>query len=66
MTDTDIENIYKANLGVSHYAGLRGVFDAGYAIGASITINPPGVGPITPDFSLTIAAPTVIDQVIAT
>jgi hypothetical protein len=31
MTDSDIENVYKSNLGVSHYAGLRAVYDAGYA-----------------------------------
>lgn len=34
MTDNDLENLYKTNLSESHFAGLRGVFDAGYAIGA--------------------------------
>ena len=34
MTDNDLENIYKAAVGVSHYAGLRAVYDAGYYQGA--------------------------------
>jgi hypothetical protein len=34
MNDTELENLYKLNTGESHYAGLRGVFDAGYALGA--------------------------------
>jgi hypothetical protein len=34
MTDNDLENLYKTALPVSHYAGLRAVFDAGYGVGA--------------------------------
>ena len=34
MTDSDLENLYKANVSESHCAGLRGVFDAGYNLGA--------------------------------
>ena len=38
MTDNDLETMYKVNVGESHYAGLRGVFDAGYALGAGSTV----------------------------
>ena len=37
MTDNDLKNLYVQNLGVSEYAALRGVFDAGYAAGAGYT-----------------------------
>lgn len=36
MTDTDIENLYKSNVNISHYAGLRAVFDAGYLLGQGV------------------------------
>lgn len=52
MTDTDIENIYKSAVNVSHFAGLRAVYDAGYDQGASI--NPVQ---IAGDASATQAAP---------
>jgi len=38
MTDNDLDNLYKQNVGESHCAGLRGVFDAGYAVGAGSTV----------------------------
>lgn len=41
MTDTDLDNLYKVNLPISHYAGLRGVFDAAYALGANQTSPAP-------------------------
>ena len=34
MTNDDLEKSYKANVAESHFAGLRGVFDAGFAMGA--------------------------------
>lgn len=34
MTDNDLEILYKQNINESHFAALRGVFDAGYAVGA--------------------------------
>lgn len=34
MTDQDLQNLYRQNLGQSESAALRGVFDAGYASGA--------------------------------
>jgi hypothetical protein len=37
MTDNELEVVYKANISESHYAGLRGVFDAGYALGAGLS-----------------------------
>ena len=36
MTNDDLEAIYKSSLAVSHFAGLRAVYDAGYDTGASI------------------------------
>lgn len=39
MTDQDLDNIYKQNLPVSHGAGLRGVFDAGYFAALQATVN---------------------------
>ena len=51
MTDTDIENVYKQNVSTSHFAGLRGVFDAGFALGA-------GSGVPTTDQSQTASATT--------
>ena len=50
MTDNDLENLYKQNVAESHYAGLRGVFDAGYALGAA-------TGVPTTDQSLVASAP---------
>jgi hypothetical protein len=38
MTDNDIEVIYKSSLSVSHAAGLRAVYDAGWD--AASSVNP--------------------------
>lgn len=37
MTDQEIEKLYQVNAGVSHADGLRGVFAAGYCVGAGKT-----------------------------
>lgn len=52
MTDNDLETIYKSSLMVSHFAGLRAVYDAGYDAAA-------GVNPVTSegDASATQTAP---------
>lgn len=49
MTNDEIEAIYKSAVGVSFFAGLRAVFDAGYeqALGTTVT-------PDTLDRSLTV------------
>jgi hypothetical protein len=52
MTDTDIDNVYKAQLGTSHYAALRAVFDAGFQAGAAQAVTA-----ATQDASLTQTAP---------
>lgn len=51
MTDDDMDGIYKQNIGTSHAAALRGVFDAGYQIGLSQQ-----GGAQTPDASMTTSA----------
>jgi len=51
MNDNDLEMIYKQNVAVSHFAGLRGLFDAGYAMGQ-------GSGAPTQDQSLSANAAT--------
>jgi hypothetical protein len=38
MTDQDLKALYLVNLGNSEYAALRGVYDAGYAQGAGLTV----------------------------
>lgn len=58
MTDTDIENIYKSQLGVSHYAGLRAVYDAGFFDGTNGNTDP-GSG----DPSLTATAPATVETI---
>lgn len=40
MTDQDIQTLYKANLGISESAALRGVFDAGYQFGIAQAATP--------------------------
>lgn len=62
MSDTDLDNLYKQNLPESHYAGLRGVFDAGVAYAQSLSAAP------TNDVSLTVSDATVapLDPVITT
>jgi hypothetical protein len=59
MTDTDIENVYKSALPISHYAGLRAVYDAGYFDGTNSNVDP-GNG----DPSLTAAAPATPETVV--
>jgi hypothetical protein len=39
MTDSDLDNIFKAGNNVSHAAGLRAVFDAGYDLGSSVSLS---------------------------
>lgn len=39
MMDSDIEVIYKSNIALSHFAGLRAVYDAGYYDGLNGTVN---------------------------
>lgn len=60
MTDSEIDNIYKANLPISHFAALRGVYDAGY-----FDANNANVDPGTGDPSMTASAPTA-DETITT
>lgn len=55
MQDADLETIYKANIPVSHFAGLRGVYDAGFAAGASQQVN---ATPTAADASAAQVAPT--------
>lgn len=38
MTDLDLKALYLLNLGQSEYAALRGIYDAGYAQGAGLTV----------------------------
>ncbi len=49
MTDTELDKIYKANIDVSHYAALRGVWDAGY--NSALQIMPTAS---TPDQTTTV------------
>jgi hypothetical protein len=44
MTDQELGTLYKVNQDLSHSAGLRGVFDAGYNLGfglSSVTASTP-------------------------
>lgn len=58
MTDSDIEGIYKSQLPISHFAGLRAVYDAGYFDSANSNVDP-GTG----DPSMTATAPTTDETV---
>lgn len=60
MTDTEIDNIYKSATPISHYAGLRAVYDAGYLDAANSNVDP-GLG----DPSMT-APPPATDEIIMT
>jgi hypothetical protein len=53
VTNEDLEAIYKSSLPVSHFAGLRAVYDAGYDAAASID---PGTS--SGDASMTQPAPS--------
>lgn len=57
MTDSDLDNLYKANLSESHAAGLRGVFDAGVAVGQGLGQAP------AQDVSLTTSDATAATDV---
>lgn len=56
MTDDDLERIYKANISTSHFAGLRGVFDAGYALGAGYSAQQAAVADASTLPTVTYAA----------
>jgi len=60
MTDMDMENLYKSQINLSHAAGLRAVYDAGYFDGTNGNVDP-GTG----DPSLTAVAPST-DETITT
>jgi hypothetical protein len=45
MTDNDLENLYKSNVVVSHYAALRAVWADGYNYGLGIVPTAQGVDP---------------------
>jgi len=55
MTDNDLETLYKSALPESHFAGLRAVFDAGYADGAGLSTQ-------STDASLTAPVPPAADD----
>jgi len=58
MTDQDLQNLYRQNLGVSESAALRGVFDAGYQFGISQSVTAS-----TPDESIVVSASAVASDV---
>lgn len=60
MTDTDIENIYKSQINVSHMAGLRCVYDAGYFAAVNSNVDP-GTG----DPSMSQSAPSTDETITA-
>jgi hypothetical protein len=39
VTGQDLETLYKLNVNESHATALRGVFDAGYALGVAAAMN---------------------------
>jgi hypothetical protein len=55
LTNQDLEAIYNAGIGISHQAGLREVFNAGYYSHAGIT-----PGATTQDAVPTATAPTAV------
>ena len=55
MTDNDLDNLYKANIGVSHEAALRAIWDDGYNYALSLTPTSQGVDP-SEAASATVAA----------
>jgi hypothetical protein len=60
MTDTDLDNLYKANLPESHPAALRGVFDAGVAYGQGASSTPTGdVSQTVPDATAVQDTPVI-------
>lgn len=63
MTNTELDNIYKANIAKSHYAGLRGVWDAGYNTALGLTAPAEAT---SEDPSDTIVAPNDTTDTLAT
>lgn len=57
MQDSEIETIYKSALPVSHYAGLRAVYDSGYAAGGAL--NTATISDVSLTQSAPLANPTV-------
>lgn len=55
MTDDQVENIFKSNIGDDLRCALRGVWNAGYYEGAAITPSA-----ASPDKSLTAAKPVAV------
>jgi len=53
MTNDQIEEIYKANVGIGHLTALRAVYNHGWYEGAGQT-------PTTADKSINVAKPTTI------
>lgn len=60
MNDADIEAIYKANINESHFAGLRGVFDAGYQLGVAQAAQPATPDPSTANTEAAVLADTPV------
>ena len=60
MTDADLDNLYKANIGVSHYAALRAVWSDGYNFANSIVPTSQGIDPsqAAPDATAVADEPT--------
>ena len=66
MTDNELEQMYKDNISTSHFAGLRGIFDAGYAAGAGFTASQAqGADPsaVVADAIASVDTPVSIDTV---
>lgn len=45
MTDNDLDTLYKSNIGVSHQAALRAVWDSGFNYASSINPSQQGTDP---------------------
>lgn len=62
MNDQDLDTLYKSNIGVSHCAALRAVWDSGYNYALSINPAQQGIDPSTTAVAVTAIAdePTVV------
>lgn len=58
MLDSDLDALYKANIGVSHYAALRAVWDSGFNYASSINPTQQGTDPS----QTAVAATAITDQ----
>lgn len=58
MTDNDLDTLYKSNIGVSHQAALRAVWDSGFNYASSINSSQQGVDPS----QTAVAATAITDQ----